>query len=565
MRLPPFHRGDIDGFFGLFIDNLLQLMVIYVLCQAVCGFDAAFVTGTILPGAAVSILIGNLFYAWQAGRVMEREGRDDVTALPYGINTPSVFAFIFLVMAPVYRQYVGEDPEKARTLAWQAGLFACFCSGVMETAGAFVGDWLRRVTPRAALLSALAGIAITFIAMGFIFQLFATPAIALLPMLLILFTYAGKVKLPLGLPGGLVAVLAGVALAWGFRAMGWEFWTPTEASALSVNLPKPVPGDVFALLADAEGWKYMAVIVPMGLFNIIGSLQNLESAEAAGDRFATRPSLLANGIGTLAAACFGSAFPTTIYIGHPGWKAMGARAWYSVINGAVVTVLCFAGAMTLVLSVVPLEATLGILLWIGIVMAGQAFAEVPKRHAIAVAIGLIPALAGWALLLIETSIRAATASPDMPGGKALLDVAPNFGQDLYIHGVIALNQGFLITSTIFAAMLVFVVERKFLTAAMWISAAAVLSFVGVIHGYELTASGVTNRFFDIQFGPDATNPAGMFGLMYTLGAAVLVGLHYGNKGDDDTAANNNAANAETTLKGATGEADTHEQLAGDVE
>ena len=45
-------RGDVDGFVGLFIDNLLQLMLIYVLCQAVCGMEAAFVTRTILPGAA---------------------------------------------------------------------------------------------------------------------------------------------------------------------------------------------------------------------------------------------------------------------------------------------------------------------------------------------------------------------------------------------------------------------------------------------------------------------------------------------------------------------------------
>ena len=73
-------------------------------------------------------------------------------------------------------------------------------------------------------------------------------------------------------------------------------------------------------------WPYLEVIVPMGLFNVIGSLQNLESAEAAGDRYCTRSSLLANVIGTLAAAAFGRPFPTTLYISHPGWKAMGARS-----------------------------------------------------------------------------------------------------------------------------------------------------------------------------------------------------------------------------------------------
>src|SRR5246127_3046983 len=110
-----FVRGDIDGFFGLFLDNLLQLMVISVLGQAVCGFPPELVNGRILPGAALSILVGNVFYTWQARNLARRSGRADVTALPYGINTPSVMAFIFLIMGPVYQE------TKYPMLAWRAG------------------------------------------------------------------------------------------------------------------------------------------------------------------------------------------------------------------------------------------------------------------------------------------------------------------------------------------------------------------------------------------------------------------------------------------------------------
>src|SRR5204862_3780370 len=148
---------------------------------------------------------------WQVAR---REGRDDVTAMPYGINTVSLFAFIVFIMAPIYRQ------TQDATLAWKAGIFACFISGIMELIGAFVGDALRRHTPRAALLSSLAGIAITFIAMGFVFQIFATPALGLLPMLLILICYAARLKLPLGLPAGFFAVVVGTGVAWVLRAAG---------------------------------------------------------------------------------------------------------------------------------------------------------------------------------------------------------------------------------------------------------------------------------------------------------------------------------------------------------
>jgi adenine/guanine/hypoxanthine permease len=495
-----FVRGDIDGFFGLFVDNLLQLMLMAVLSRAVCGLPSTLVVERILPGAAVSILLGNLFYAWQA----HKTGRPDATALPFGINTPSLLAYIFLIMGPVWQE------TKDATLTWRVGLFACLASGVFEILGAFVGDPLRRYTPRAALLSALAGIAITFISMGFIFQIFARPWIALFPMLILLATYASGTRLPFGLPGGLAAVVVGTALAWILRAAGGSFFEPSqEPLALGFHPPIPVVGDAVALLASARGYKYMAVILPMGLFNVIGSLQNLESAEAAGDRYETRPSLLANGIGTIVAACFGSAFPTTIYIGHPAWKAMGARQGYSVLNGAVVTLLCFSGAIPLVLKIVPIEATLGILVWVGIIILAQAFQEVPREHAPAVALGLIPSLAAWALVLIETALRA--------GGSSLFAAAPQFGADLYVHGLIALSQGFLVTSTVLAAMLVFILEKRFLRAAGWALAAAILSMVGLIHAYELTPGGVENRF-GLAAAPG-------FGVMYALGALFLAGLY----------------------------------------
>ena len=108
MNYPLFTRKDIDGFFGLAIDNLVQLILIVSLCKMLCGMPDKLVFGVILPGAAISILLGNLFYSWQARRLVINTQRDDVTALPYGINTVSLFAFIFFIMAPVYNDT--KDP-----------------------------------------------------------------------------------------------------------------------------------------------------------------------------------------------------------------------------------------------------------------------------------------------------------------------------------------------------------------------------------------------------------------------------------------------------------------------
>lgn len=509
--LPWFTRGDLDGFFGLFIDNLLQLMLIGILGGMACKLPSDFITRQILPGAALSILFGNLFYAFQARRLALKTGRNDVTALPFGINTPSLIAFIFLIMGPIY-----QETHDTR-LAWQAGLFACFLNGLMEIGGAYAGDWLRQHTPRAALLCALAGVAITFIAMGFIFQIFANPLVGLLPTLLILLSYASRIKWPFGLPGGFLAVVVGTLLAWVFKTIGVaNFHIETDPILWSFYPPHAVPKDLFALFFHSTGWKYLAVIFPMGLFNVIGSLQNLESAEAAGDSYKTKPSLLTNGIATVAAAFFGSPFPTTIYIGHPGWKAMGARHGYSVLNGTVISLLCLVGGVTFFLRIIPQECILGILLWIAIIITAQAFQEIPKEHALAVAFGLIPAFAAFTYqMVIQTTLQVA--------GIPLASIADKFDNSgLYLRGILFLNQGFLITSMVFAAVLVFMIDRKFLKAAQWCFAASVMSFVGLMHGYRLTMEGGLESRFGFS-------EASKFGIVYLMVGGLLLVLHYHQK------------------------------------
>jgi len=96
-----FVRGDIDGFFGLALDNLIQVLLLTTLCQQVLGFDASLVYGRILPGVGISLVVGNLYYAHQARRLQQTSQRVDVCALPYGINTVTLIGFVFLVMLPM--------------------------------------------------------------------------------------------------------------------------------------------------------------------------------------------------------------------------------------------------------------------------------------------------------------------------------------------------------------------------------------------------------------------------------------------------------------------------------
>ena len=210
-----FVRGDLDGFFGLAVDNLVQLLVIHSLCLGVLGFPPDLLYGRILPGVAASLVVGNLFYAWQAKRLAAREGRSDVCALPYGINTPSVFAFVFLVMLPARLLALerGATEIEAAEAAWRAGLVACLGSGLIELGGSLVAERVRRAAPRAALLSTLAGIALTFISLGFLLGTFAYPVVGLATLAVILVAYFGGVEFRGGIPGGFLAIALGTILA----------------------------------------------------------------------------------------------------------------------------------------------------------------------------------------------------------------------------------------------------------------------------------------------------------------------------------------------------------------
>ena len=472
-KSPWFVKGDIDGFFGLAIDNLIQFLLIATLCPLIAGIPASFVYARILPGAALSVVFGNIFYSWQAHRLAMKEKRRDVTALPYGINTVSLFAYLIFIMGPVYRETGSFD------LAWKAGLLACLGSGIIEFGGAFVVDALRRVTPRAALLSTLAGIAITFISMDFAFQTFEKPLLAMLPLAIILIQYFSKVRFPLGLPGGLVAVVAGSILAWALGVMDAGA-VRTAAAEVGFKAPRFAGGELFSAFKSEYIYRYLSVIIPMGLFNVIGSVQNLESAEAAGDRYETMAPLAVNGLGSMLACFFGSCFPTTIYIGHPGWKGLGARTGYSILNGVFFSVIALFGCVNLINKIVPMEAGIAIVLWIGVVIAAQAYQATPRAHAPAVVVGLFPAFAAWGMNLLKRGYLGAGTTMSAEAAKGV----PING----FMGMAALESGFIFTSMILAAVSVFLIERDFLKAAFWSLAAGVLSFFGVIHSFAFVGN-----------------------------------------------------------------------------
>ncbi len=481
-----FSPGDGEGFVAAFVNNLVQLLILAPLCTTVLGFSPELIYGRILPGVAVSFLVGNLFYAWQALALAKREGRDDVCALPYGISTPGLFAHVFLVMLPAKQLALAQGIPDPDRFAWHAGLVACFLGGILEFACAFFAASIRRHTPQAAMLATLAGVGLGFLGLAFLFQAFASPVVGLVTLVLVFIVFFGRVKFRGGLPATMVVLAVGTALAWatGLAPVGGPAARPL--AHLRFYFPWPLPGELLAALGGGHLVAYLSVVIPIGLLGVLASLQNIESASAAGDEYPVRPSLMVNGLGTLAGALFGSPFPTSIYIGHPAWKKLGARAGYSVLNGLVITLVCLTGTMSALTWLIPAEAGIAIILWIGVIITAQAFEVTPKRHLVAVVVGLFPGLAAWTMLIVKTSLAAAgTGTPGGPVLDAPL-VRAAHAAGAYIGGGFALEQGFLYSAMIWAAIVVCIVDRQWTRAAVWSGVGALLALGGLMHSYTLT-------------------------------------------------------------------------------
>ena len=85
------------------------------------------------------------------------------------------------------------------------------------------------------------------------------------------------------------------------------------------------------------GFEFLGVIlvtaIPFGIYDLVEAMDNVESAAAAGDSFPTTRVLTADGVVSLIGCLMGNPFINAVYIGHPGWKAMGGRIGYSAATG----------------------------------------------------------------------------------------------------------------------------------------------------------------------------------------------------------------------------------------
>src|SRR5271168_2374930 len=487
--------GDWNAFFGFGTNILVNMLTLTILLRFVLKMPDSIVFGRILPAMGLMMCLSTFYYAYLAYSLAKRTGRNDVCALPSGISVPHMFIVTFVIMLPITLKT--NDPIQG----WEAGLVWVFFQSFILMIGGFIAPYIRKITPRAALLGTLAGVSITFISMRPALEMYMTPQIGLICFAIILVSWFGGVRYFKGIPAGLVAIAAGMLIAWGSNLFGLSLGglsvkgVGDAFASFGFSVPLPAVGQVFS------GFEFLGIIlvtaIPFGIYDLVEAMDNVESAEAAGDEYPTTRVLTADGIVSLIGCLMGNPFINAVYIGHPGWKAMGGRIGYSAATGVMVIVLSWLGIISVLLALVPVVAISPILLYIGMLIGAQAFQTTPLKHAPAIVLALTPHLAAWAKLQIDTMLASTMSAAQSVGGLAADKVgdvkaaalASLPQQGVLYHGLEVMGGGSILAGLILGAIGVFVIERDFVRASAFALSGAVLTYFGFMHGEAVGIGG----------------------------------------------------------------------------
>ncbi|SAD57151.1 xanthine/uracil/vitamin C permease [Enterobacter hormaechei] len=367
---------------------------------------------------------------------------------------------------PVYQQTGDAD------FAIQIGLVWCFVEAMILAGGSFLGETIRKMIPRTVLLSCLSGLGLLLLAMNPMLQAFEAPTVSFIVLLLIFINWFGKKPIFARIPTGLLLLIAGTLLAW---ISGLQSPDAIKASMSSFGFnPPEVHVDSF-MQGLPHALPYLASAVPLGLANYIFDLENIESAHAAGDEYPTRKVMLANGLASMLGCLMGNPFPVTVYVGHPGWKAMGASIGYTLASGVTMFIVPLFGLGAFMLAIIPMTAIVPILVFIGVVTANQVVRETPKVEVPVIFICLFPWIANWALTMMNSVMSAAGTS----AAKIGTDVLHSKG--IYYEGLMHLGNGAPLASMLWGCIAIFAIINKPLRGAVAAAGGALLALFGVIH------------------------------------------------------------------------------------
>jgi hypothetical protein len=612
--------GDLNALFALFMNTLTDLTLI-VTVGALIGYSTDFMAITLIPSSCLAVFAGNYVFYRMAASETRRRGyclatssnqglyRENrvATAIPFGVATPSLIQWLFNLMLPLSLKYSLDD-------AYGAALVANLLSGLLTLLCAFplfanVCNWL----PESASAAPLAGIGLGLLAMNFMFEVYASPLVAVLALLstVVVFfvleddytekraelrrraeesadedrvisempllrrvsmhiresfddflvssfqkirglfsrhadahahpmrsvnpsevgdsdSHEETYRWPISVPSALLIVVVFTGIAWILKTLGNDEFVPDNSPmhfGWNLRLYQP---KALELLRSSRCWDLafdnISIILPLTFVNTLGSLNCIKLAAKAGDVYSPSVCIFWLGVINVLSCLIGNPYGMTLYIGHETYKhTLKAGPTYSLLNGTLTGILGCLGLVVALLRIVPEQILIASLVIVGVSIMKSAFsfheeayASAPGaeplpsnggshsgRHAVlswlrdheltfpAVIIGILPALANWALIIVNATLSAASMFSASQGGPALslASVRPFFGSGLFIDGVLALSQGYLFTSILYASATSYCLRRQFGHGAICMLVLAGLAWTGFIHSVYWSSDG----------------------------------------------------------------------------
>ncbi len=469
--------ADINAGFAFFLDVVVNIFVLAGILLGAFNFPVEIVFGRIIPGAIAGILFGNVVFIWFAKKTAEETGNPALTSIPLGIDLPTVFGMCFFILGPVYLANVEAVGELAAAeKAWIIGMASTLWMAVIKMGLSFFARAMQVELPQMALIGAMAAIATVWLGAEAIYGVFELPEVGIVSLMVMAYALIAGHKLPFNMPGAVIAILGGTILYYilAFAGVG-ENYVVREAPELVSAIPSPSLGGFTGMFGEVT--NYLGIILPFALLIAASSVNVVAGARVIGDDYDASKVVKIDSVATAVSALFGGVVQTTPYFGHATYKRMGARTNYAIGAVSVITIGGFLGVIALASQMIPAAVLKPILVVVACDIMRLAFTGGDVRHAPALLFAVVPGILNYTFTKVSELY-----------GKLGVSVQQSLGSE-WLAGynlMGAMSKGYILTSILWGAMIVWIIDRKLVRAAGAAIVAAICTEVGIIHSVAPT-------------------------------------------------------------------------------
>ncbi|TNE62169.1 MAG: hypothetical protein EP335_13445 [Alphaproteobacteria bacterium] len=503
--------ADLNAGMAFFLDVTVNLFVLASILIGGFGFPPEVIFARVIPGAVAGILFGNIAFYFLTKKTREATGNKRLTSIPIGMDLPTEFGMCFFILGPTYLANLDVlGPDAAAHKAWVLGMACTVWMAAVKFGLSFFGRAMQREMPQMALVGAMAGIATVWLGAEALYGVFSLPEVGIVSLVIMAFALIAGHKLPFNLPGAVFAIVGGTALYYllAFAGAG-DGYVINEMPDLQVALPTPTVEGFMAVFGDVT--NNLGIIIPFALLIAASSVNVVAGAKITGDEFDAGKVVRLDAAATAVSALFGGVVQTTPYFGHATYKRMGARTGYALGAAGFATAFGFLGVIAFASQMMPEAVLKPIFVVVACDILRLAFTGADVRHAPALLFATVPGILNYAHSKVS----------DLMGriGDAANSLSVDWLQGYYMLGAMA--RGYILTSLIWGALVVWIIDRRFVRAAVAAFAAAIFTEFGIIHSV-LASSGMYLPWAIPDLGGFETLPHRL-ATGYLIGGLMLLG------------------------------------------